>query len=152
MGFQGFIGVDPGVTCGVCWATYDEYGLWDVHAASCNFGAMTKILVWQLSSWRDLGIPVLLQGEEFRTGNQAGAKGKNADFTREALREALDLGKHYGATVVTHTAADVMSWASDKRLKAIGFPLAPKMKDARAAGRHMMYGAVRSGRALDPLR
>ena len=56
-----------------------------------------------------------------------------------------------GATVVTRPASDVMTWCSDKRLETINFPLAPKMKDARAAGKHMLFGAVKSGRADDPL-
>jgi hypothetical protein len=61
------------------------------------------------------------------------------------------MAERAGAKVVLRPAAEVKPWATDKRLEKIGFPLAPKLKDARDAGRHMLFGAVKSGRADDPL-
>jgi hypothetical protein len=148
----GFIGVDPGVTCGIAWCFYA--GKWDTRAASCDPDGMRFILESVLCHFAvDLEIPVLVCGEKFVTGNKPGTKGVNADVTRASLSEVEALAKLFANThYVAQTAAEVKPWATDRRLAAIGFPLAPKMKDSRDAGRHMLFGAVRSGRAADPLR
>lgn len=150
-----FIGVDPGVTCGISWGTYDtrlspEKPVWQVSAASCDDVAMRDILAWRLREWQ--GLFVIVQAERFVTGNKPGTKGANADATRAGVHTVSETVKRFkSATFVTQSASDVKSWATDKRLAAIGFPLAPKMRDARDAGRHMLFAAVRSGRARDPL-
>lgn len=152
MAIHGFMGVDPGITCGIAWATWGPFSGWSVRAASCDLDAMLEVLGWRLRDWQRDGVPVTLQGEKFETGNRPGAKGRDADCTRRGLEYVLSTARDFGATFVTARAADVKPWATDKRLAAIGFPLAPKLRDARDAGRHMLYAAVRSGRAPDPLR
>ena len=84
-GMWGFIGVDPGVTSGIAWATYTRYApgpgykenghVWDVHAASCDPEGMLFILVAALGDFNRLGVPVLMQGEKFLTTRGAGSRG-----------------------------------------------------------------------------
>jgi hypothetical protein len=152
--YRGFIGIDPGATCGIAWALYDQQtNRWQIKAASCDPQAMLFILRHAVQELQEITrASVLVSGEKFVTGNKAGTKGANADLTREYLQKALSLAADLGATTVTHTASEAKHWATDRRLQAVNFPLASKLKDSRDAGRHLIFSAVHSGRAQDPLR
>ncbi len=160
IGSWGFIGLDPGITCGIAWATVDQFAAtgyakgkqnWNTSAASSNYDGWRFILSAVLIDFGNRGLPVLVSGEKFLTGNRAGSKGENADLTREYLFNGLRLAKEMGASVSVRTAAEVKPWATDRRLEKIKFPLAPKMKDARDAGRHMLFGACKVRHITDPL-
>lgn len=156
------IGGDPGGTCGLAWGTYSRYKegvlrnppLWDLRAASCDPEAYFELLEWKLRTWGPQGEnrPVVLFVELFVTaGRNKSVKAADADATRQRVEQSRALATKYGVPVKAYPAAAVKPWASDKRLEVVGFPLAPKLKDARDAGRHLIYGAFKHGIADDPL-
>jgi hypothetical protein len=149
-----FIGIDPGITSGIAWATFTRtvnYGEWDVHAASCDGDAMIDLMLWRISVYQEAGAPLLLCAEKFIKSNRAPGKQSDHDKTRDWVASALNMARRAGVTCVERPASDVKPFCTDKRLERIGFPLAPKLKDARDAGRHLLFGAIKSGRADDPL-
>lgn len=153
-GMWAFIGIDPGVTSGIAWGTCKQFigrQYWETHAASADPDAMLFILRRLLAEFNAMHIPVLVQGEKFITSRKPGTGGKDADLTRRYLISAQSVSKEFDATFVQQPAGAVKPWATDKRLEAVGFPLAPKLRDARDAGRHMLFAAVKSGRVNDPL-
>lgn len=76
-----------------------------------------------------------------------------AALTRDMVGALMLLGDELaGVTVVQRCAAEVMPWATDKRLAAVGLlEMTKGMQHARAAGRHALFAAVRDGRLPDPL-
>lgn len=155
IGMWAFIGIDPGITSGIAWGTFSRYvnrSEWDLHAASCDGDALIDIMLWRIAAYQAAGCPKpLLFAEKFIQSNRH--PGKQADFekSRDWVASAVNMATRSGATCVLRPAADVKPWATDKRLERVGFPLAPKLKDARDAGRHLLFGAVKSGKADDPL-
>lgn len=161
-GMWGFIGIDPGITSGIAWTTVTQFigtGYaparcdWDAHCASCDGDALIDLLLWRIDVYAALGTPILLCGEKFVKSNRHAGSQADHDKTRDVLATCMNMARRHNPLVkcVLRTAAEVKPWANDNRLSAIGFPMAPKLKDGRDAGRHMMFGAVKSGRAADPL-
>jgi hypothetical protein len=153
-GMWAFIGIDPGITSGIAWATYTRYinrSEWDVHAASCDGDAMIDLMMWRISVYQAAGMPLLLCAEKFVDSNRRPGKQSDHDNTRAWAASSVSMARRAGVTCAERSAADVKPFCTDKRLEKIGFPLAPKLKDARDAGRHMLFGAIKSGRADDPL-
>lgn len=159
LGQWSFIGCDPGVTCGLAWGTFTRWidyqtkTKWELHGASCDAGAYFELLSWKLATWGPGGEnrQLLLCVEKFVTAGARGQTGKDADLTRNLVADTIRLAESYGVKVSANRATDVKPWANDKRLEKVGFPLAPKLKDSRDGGRHILFGAVKSGIADDPL-
>lgn len=92
--------------------------------------------------------------EEFVVGPRAARSsspgaGRN---TRDLIGALAQTAADRGALVARYRAADVMPWATDRRLDAAGLLDATKgMRHARAAARHALYAAVRVGGHPDPL-
>lgn len=156
-----FVGIDPGVTSGIAWGTFSRFvgtglapgnRIWDLHAASCDPEAMLYILRTVLADFSNEDTPVMVFAEKFIESSKRAGKQSDHDTPRQYLAFAQSIAKVVFCVPFTTRAAGVVKpWATDKRLEAVGFPLAPKLKDAKDAGRHLLYGAVLSGRAEDPL-
>jgi len=92
------------------------------------------------------------QVEEFRTGIGAGARGRHATVTRGAIPVLVSLAAEHGVRLAVRHSSQVMTWASDKRLRAAGLYAATTGKrHSRAAARHCLACAVRDGGLPDPL-
>lgn len=142
-----YMGVDPGVSTGI--AVYDPANSspWSV------FQVNGRAAPWLIDSVLVDFKPVLIAVEAFEVRNSAGTKGKDAELTRflaHYARQAAERNpdRHY----VERLPGQVKPWATDKRLTKTGFPLGTKFRDARDAGRHALYAAVRDGNESDPLR
>lgn len=145
-----YMGVDAGPSTGLAILNVDEleYG-WEV------FQCYGYSAYWLLDKiYRDY-CPRAVAVEEFVVSNRAGSKGKDAQLTRAvadyAVSHAAGIKRNPPAFVVARRAVEVKLWASDKRLAKSGFPWGTKFKDARDAGRHALYAAVRDGKERDPL-
>lgn len=94
--------------------------------------------------------PGMIAVEAFIPGNRAGAKGKDAELTRNIVGEIKSIT---GIPVKSRPAVEVKKWASDKRLDDAKFPMKEKTawRHARDAGRHALFAAVRDGGMRDPL-
>ena len=145
------IGLDPGPSTGIAWAAgISPAGQWLAHALQCDAGAAMLALAAVIATAGPPG-DVLVQGEAFIAGNRAGAKGRGADTARDVLADARRLCERQGARMRLEPALNVMHWSSDRRLEKAGFPMGSKFRDARAAGRHMLYCARWHGGYPDPL-
>ena len=146
------MGEDPGPSTGIALLNLEdgcspEWTVFQVNGLGAN---------WLLAELCRAYCPRSLEYEEFIPGNRAGTKGKAAQETRMiadqipliATGNARRIPSVY---VVARRSTDVFPWATEKRLEASGFPWGPKFKDARAAGKHCLYTAVRDGKERDPL-
>lgn len=145
-----YLGVDPGPSTGIALLNLEDgcSPEWTVFQVN-GFGAQ-----WLLGELCRTYCPRGVSYEEFVPGNRAGTKGKAAQETRIIANNVPGIAKQNcpnGVFVVARRAADVFPWATDKRLEKSGFPLGPKFKDARSAGKHALYMAVRDGKERDPL-
>jgi hypothetical protein len=147
-----YIGIDPGPSTGI--ALLSVKGLsfeWTVFQV--NEGGAS----WLITELCHDYSPRAVAYEEFIPGNRAGTKGKNAQVTRRIADNVPVIVKGSCRAVVppvfvvARRATDVFPWATDKRLEKAEFPWGPKFKDARAAGKHVLYLAVRDGKEHDPL-
>lgn len=123
------------------------------------------LTVADVARWYDVPLSVLghvpapprivLAVERFVVGPRSSrlSTPQAAASTRDMVGKVLALGAELsGVTVVQRSAAEVMPWASDKRLSAIGLLSVTKgMPHARAASRHALFAAVRDGGMPDPL-
>lgn len=148
------IGVDPGLTTGVCALRFgpDMRRVGDPIAVQINGSEGVLPLVQSLIARSALGDPVLAV-EQFVIGNRA-ARSSSAHagrITRALISELAELAEAHGATLFTRAAALVKPWATDQRLAAAGLLDATKgMGHARDATRHALYAAVNMGLAADP--
>lgn len=145
------IGIDPGVTSGICVLEYDmNRSLVTPILMQVNEAGFTPILNFLLSSRQGAVVAI----EKFVTGNSAGTKGKNADVTRELVTVANTLGELAHCHTVIRQASDVKLWASDKRLQKAGILTDSNRTSVRHsldAGRHALYAAVADLHMPDPL-
>jgi hypothetical protein len=141
-----WIGIDPGPSSGIVVITWNGKQ-WTVLAFQCNADAVDPLLRWLFRQYAPDGVEV----EQFDTVNRAGSKGKDADTTRVLVGLVQVLCQEHDVPLMRGRRCDVKQWGSDKRLTRIGFPMGPKFKDARDAGRYALYGSVRHGRSPDPL-
>lgn len=145
-----YTGIDAGPSTGIAILNIDdlEYG-WEV------FQVYGGTAMWLIDKIYQDYCPRAVAVEEFVVSNRAGSKGKDAQLTRSiadyAVSRAAVIRRNPRAFVVARRAVDVKLWASDKRLAKSGFPWGAKFKDARDAGRHALYTAVRDGKERDPL-
>lgn len=144
-----FIGLDPGVSTGIVLGIYNSlHGKWTIHAFQCTADSAPWLLEQLICTYN----VNFVAAESFVTSNGAGAKGKDADTTKKVLYQAEFVIRDHNLLFHQYPAGIVKPWATDKRLAKIGFPLGPKFRDARDAGRHMLYSAVKFAQAPDPLR
>lgn len=145
-----YLGLDPGPSTGIALLNLEddcspEWTVFQVNGDGAN---------WLLGALCLAYSPRVVSYEEFVPSNRAGTKGKAAQETRRIADQVYLIAKsncRRVTFVVARRATDVFPWATDKRLEASGFPLGPKFKDARAAGKHALYCAVRDGKERDPL-
>jgi hypothetical protein len=145
------IGVDPGLTTGVCAVEFDEDGqqigsriVMQIHGSEGVIPTIQTLL------GRKPQHEHLLAVEQFVVSNRAARSStpEAGRVTRALIAELGDLGVH----VFLRNASLVKTWATDKRLEAAGLLDATKgMGHARDASRHALYAAVHCGITTDPL-
>lgn len=147
-----YLGEDPGPSTGIALLNLEDgcSPEWTVFQVN-GFGAN-----WLLAELCRTYAPRAVEYEEFVVSNRAGTKGKAAQETRIIAANVSGIAlsncrRVPPVFVVARRATDVFGWATDKRLEMSGFPWGPKFKDARAAGKHALYCAVRDGKEHDPL-
>lgn len=158
------VGVDPGPVPGV--VVLASSG--DASVFQCDAGSVLWLvhrallvppvgpdLVADLVNGRITSERVILAVERFVVGPRSArlSTPRAAAQTRDMIGALGALGEQLtGVSVVYRCAAEVMPWASDKRLVAAGlFELTAGMPHARAAARHALFTAVRDGNLPDPL-
>jgi hypothetical protein len=92
------------------------------------------------------------QGYAFVTWQSAGTRGAPAEVTRQLVFQLLESLQSFGYRTQLRKAADVKTWATDKRLKTAGILRPPEMRHANDASRHGLFTAVRDAYMEDPLR
>jgi hypothetical protein len=146
------VGVDPGPTPGVCVLGTGYHADAVPAVFQCNAPSVGWLVQTMLALRGDLR--AVLAIERFIVGMRSArsAHAGAGELTRSMIGELTTLGHLAGAQVVFRPAADVMPWATDKRLKAAGLLEPTKaLPHARAAARHALYAAVRDGGLPDPL-
>jgi hypothetical protein len=150
------IGADPGPTTGLALQDWDDGKLisWTVLQVDGDsaLGVLAAIMTRRAAYLGTAMVKRCAQVEPFVTGQSAGTRGSKADYTRQqafALVEELQL---WGYAVKLRKAADVKTWASDKRLKAAGILRPPENRHGNDASRHALYTAVHDAYLPDPLR
>jgi hypothetical protein len=141
-----YVGIDPGPSTGIAVLNFNDLEPpgWEVF----QVGGVSAI--WLLDHILRDYRPKIVAVEEFIVSNRPGTKGADAELTRRIANQAA-AKRLNGYTVRERRAIDVKPWATDKRLAKTDFPWGAKFKDARDAGRHALYAAVRDGRERDPL-
>ena len=145
------IGCDPGPTCGIAVAYWDEES-WAYPAAyQCDAASAPALLDWLASKNRRLR--VIGAVEEFRAGTGPGARGAQACVTRDLADELVFVLRQSKVTAMVRPAATVKPWATDKRLERAGLLAvsAGMPAHARDAQRHLIYAAVHDAGVPDPL-
>jgi hypothetical protein len=147
-----YLGVDPGPSTGLALLNLEdgcspEWTVFQVNGDGAG---------WLLAEICRYYSPRAVSYEEFVSSNRAGTKGKAAQETRRIADNVPAIAKGNcrrspPVYIVARRATDVFGWATEKRLEKSGFPWGPKFKDARAAGKHVLYLAVRDGKERDPL-
>jgi hypothetical protein len=157
------VGVDPGPVPGV--VVLSSSG--DASVFQCDAGSVLWLvhrallvppvgpdIVADLVNGRLTSERVILAVERFVVGPRSArlSTPRAAAQTRDMVGAVVALGEQLAVTVVQRCAAEVMPWASDRRLAAAGlFELTAGMPHARAAARHALFAAVRDGNLPDPL-
>lgn len=149
------VGVDPGPIPGVVMLTAGAEPL-----RAAVFQCDPDSLLWLVTSLlapREGERPnrVVLAVERFIVAMRSSrlSHPHGAAITRDMVGAVAALGRDLdGVTVMQRCAGEVMPWASDKRLTALGLTAVTKsMPHARAAARHALYAAVRDCGLPDPL-
>jgi hypothetical protein len=152
-----FIGLDPGKTTGVCVVKVPEYkASWksaEVNWHQLNHQAVPGFLNYLNQEYRPPSDSLYLFAEQFVAGNGAGAKGSQAEITRDVLKKAAWV--LYYATYRETRPADVKPWSNDRRMKAAGllYPYTgTAMRHCTDAARVLLYLSCKLGLMSDPLR
>lgn len=150
------IGCDPGLTAGLAIAYWD--GAWGHPGAyQCDAASAPALLDWLVAVNTGPSVTGSLQVragiEEFRAGTGAGARGGAAGTTRALVEELTAVLAAREVPVLTRPAADVKTWATDKRLDRAGLlaVTAGMPNHSRDAMRVLLFCAVHSGGVPDPL-
>lgn len=146
------IGIDPGITTGICCLDFNEHGLLEFPPIliQANEPAVAPIL-YMLMANRQNGLVAI---EKFVTGNSAGARGHNADITRALVTMCESMATTNHLRVVKRAAADVKPWATDKRLKAAKILTDSNKTSVRHcldSARHALFSAVADLKMKDPM-
>jgi hypothetical protein len=120
----------------------------------CDPGSVLRLVQTLLTIGDQCG-PVVLAVERFIVAMRSSrlSTPRAAATTRDMVGAVTALGRELpGVSVVQRCAAEVMPWASDKRLTAAGlYDITRAMPHARAAARHALFAAVRDCGLPDPL-
>lgn len=146
-----YMGIDPGPSTGIVLLFVHDDGYWEWMV----FQVDSNAAYWLIQEIYARFCPCLVAIEKFIPMNKGGTAGKDAETTRRIAEHSYQLvptiKRVPAAQARLRKAADVKPWATDKRLEKAGFPLGAKFKDARDAGRHVLYAAVLDGKERDPL-
>lgn len=147
------VGVDPGPIPGVA--------LLDVAGGRLTgrsvFQTDPGSIAWLIRRLLTEGQPAsrVLAVERFVVGARSARLSTSgaAAATRDMVGSVVELaGGLMDVRVIQRCAGEVMPWASDKRLLAVGlFDATRGMQHARAACRHALFSAVRDCGLTDPL-
>lgn len=164
MSIVSVIGVDPGLTTGICLLEYDiELSPRPTRATLLQADADSAewVLGGLLRAYYNTDFIVstaekrFASIEEFRPNRGAGGTGKTAGTTQEVVRILKDVLHRFGYKVNVRPPADSKTWATDKRLKAAGVvgksALHGKSRDAYDAARTALYAARWDAFLPDPL-
>jgi hypothetical protein len=149
------IGVDPGMTTGLCHLQLGNLDGPDggpVYITSKLVFGCNALAVFPLAQFlmeiNEGPARIVAAGEKFVPGRGAGARGAGAAATRMVIGELAVLPVAW----IWRPAAMVKPWATDERLKAAGlWDMTAKMVDARDAARHALYAACHDAGLPDPL-
>lgn len=164
-GIISVIGVDPGPTTGICFLDYRGYNLAGKTIAQVDGHSALIVLEAMMSRYyRDpLAVTHRFAGvEEFVTGESAGTRGSDAEYTRQLVFTIAEQLQLWGYSVKIRSAAEVKPWGTDTRLIEAGIAKAPapgqkgelhgKLRDGYDAARHALYTAKHDAYRKDPLR
>jgi hypothetical protein len=156
MSIVSVIGCDPGPTTGIAlhdWAD-GRLSVWTVLQVDGDSAqdVLEAILIQRQRRIGDYIAKRYAQVEPFVTGQSAGTRGPKADYTRQEAFKLVEQLELWGYAVQLRKAADVKTWASDKRLKAAGVLRPPENRHGNDASRHAIFCATRDGKMPDPLR
>lgn len=141
-----YVGIDPGPSTGIAILSISDFDYgWEV------FQVYGTSAMWLIDKIYTDYCPRAIEAEEFVPSNKAGTKGKDAQETRAIADYAVAAAGKADIHAVARQSGNVFPWSTEKRLKATGFPWGIKFKDARSAGKHALYLAVRDGKERDPL-
>lgn len=143
------VAVDPGPIPGVVMLRQGRTAVFQCDPDSVIWLVRELVTGGQVVARRVLAVERFVVG--MRTARTSMPKA--GQITRDMIGALTELGRTLpGVTVVQRCAADVMPWATDKRLSAAGLlDLTKGMPHARAAARHALFSAVRDGDLPDPL-
>lgn len=147
------VGVDPGPIPGVALLTAIGPRLTGRAVFQCDPGSAAWLVHALLT--RDGPAKKVFAVERFVVGPRAGrlSTPRAAAATRNMVGALVAFAEGItGVKVVQRCAAEVMPWASDRRLTEAGLHDVTKaMPHARAAARHALFAAVRDGGMADPI-
>lgn len=147
------VAVDPGPVPGVVMLTGPE----PLRASifQCDPDSLLWLVQGLLVGRGGVANQVVLAVERFVIGMRSArlSTPRAAAVTRDMVGAVVELGRGLtDVTVVKRCAAEVMPWASDKRLAAADlYAVTKAMPHARAAARHALFAAVRDCGQPDPL-
>ena len=149
------VGVDPGPVPGVVMLTR---GAEPLHASifQCDPDSVLWLVQALLVSHNaEPASRIVLAVERFIIGMRSArlSTPRAAAITRDMVGAVVELGRGLrDVTVVQRRAADVMPWASDRRLARAGlYDTTKALPHARAAARHALFSAVRDCGLTDPI-
>ena len=145
------IGVDPGPASGLVtlhWPNHAPADIWGdpvIRAYQCSADSAPGLLLMLLAqheNWTG-------QIEHFVPSNLP-----NSPTTVRLENVLAGIAEECGVHLARHPMAAVKPWASDRRMMRAGLwgsAIPAKMVDARAAGRHALYCAVKDAGVPDPM-
>lgn len=150
------IGADPGPTTGLAihdWADGKlvAFTILQVDGDSAQ-DVLEAVLVRRQQAIGDYIAKRYAQVEPFVTGQSAGTRGPKADYTRQEAFKLVEQLQQWGYAVKLRKAADIKTWASDKRLRAAGILRPPENRHGNDGSRHALYTAIHDAYLPDPLR
>jgi hypothetical protein len=156
MSIVSVIGVDPGPTTGISILDYmyDTLSVWTVLQVDGDSaqGVLEAIMRRRTETLGNAVVKRYAQVEPFVTGQSAGTRGPKADYTRQEAFKLVELLQLWGYAVKLRKAADVKTWATDKRLEKARILRPPENRHGNDASRHALYTAVHDAYLPDPLR
>jgi hypothetical protein len=154
-GLISVIGCDPGPTTGLCLLEYAGDVIVGRTSVQVDGDSAQYVLEAVLRAYLadpERVVKRYAEVEAFVTGQGAGTKGGNADYTRQEVFKFTEQLQMWGYSVKIRKAADIKTWASDKRLKAAGILRSPENRHSNDGGRHAIFCATHDAFRSDPLR
>jgi hypothetical protein len=146
------LGGDPGGTCGLFLAGWQQRKLVLFRSWQAEQGGALELLGWVLS---EHGYLIQAAGiEEFRSGPRSvRLHGTTAPATAGLVTDMTGLVTKAGIAAFVRPAVTVKKWADDRRLEKSGLLAATSgmPKHARDAARHALYTACHDLGFRDPL-